>query len=96
MAAGRYHFTETPINELAQALAARGGTPAAIALLNMNQELHPDSAAVDLALAEVCRRAGDRNDAIARYRAALTKRPDDMRARQRLQALGADAVREDP
>ncbi len=96
MAQGRYDFTETPVNELAQSLAARGGTAAALALLTMNQEFHPNSADVDMAFAEVYRRAGDRNNAIARYRAVLTKRPNDMRARQRLQELGADAVRKDP
>ena len=64
----------------------------------MNQEFYPSSADVDLTFAEVYRRAGDRNNAIARYRAVLTKRPNDMRARQRLQELGAEPapVRKDP
>ena len=96
VAAGRYDFTETPVNEFAQSLGARGQTPHALALLTMNQEFHPNSADVDLAFAEVYRRANDRNNAIARYRAVLAKRPNDMRARQRLQELGADAVRKDP
>jgi predicted TPR repeat methyltransferase len=97
VARGRYDFTETPVYELAQSLAARGQTPAALAPLGMNQELHPSSEDVDMAFAEAYRRAGDRDDAIARYRAVLTNRPDDVRARQRLEELGADAaVRNDP
>jgi hypothetical protein len=98
MASGRYDFTETPINELAQSLAAGGRTPDALALLNMNQEFYPNSPDVDFAFAEVYRRAGDKPNAITRYRAVLTKRPNDMRARQRLQELGAEPapVRKDP
>jgi hypothetical protein len=98
MASGRYDFTETPINELAQSLAAQGQTQQALAFLNVNQEFYPNSPDVDFAFAEVYRRAGDKNNAITRYRAVLTKRPNDMRARQRLQELGAEPapVRKDP
>jgi tetratricopeptide (TPR) repeat protein len=98
MAGGRYNFTETPINELAQSLAARGRTPDAVALLTMNQEFWPNSPDVDFTFGEVYRRAGDKDNAIARYRAVLTKRPNDMRAHQRLQELGAEPapVRKEP
>ena len=98
MASGRYDFTETPINELAQSLAAQGQNPQALALLTMNQEFYPNSPDVDFAFGEVYRRAGDKNNAIARYRAVLAKRPNDMRVHQRLQELGAEPapVRKEP
>jgi hypothetical protein len=88
MANGRYDFRETPINDFAQTLAARGRAPDAIKLLEMNQEFFPNSADVDVAAAEVYLRSGDRDKAIARFRAALVKRPNDPRVTRRLQDLG--------
>jgi hypothetical protein len=88
MANGRYDFRETPINDFAQALAARGRAADAIRLLEMNQEFFPNSADVDVAAAEVYLRSGDRDKAIARFRAALVKRPNDPRVTRRLQDLG--------
>jgi photosynthetic reaction center cytochrome c subunit len=88
MASGRYDFREMPINDFAQALAARGRAPDAIKLLEMNQEFFPNSADVDVAAAEVYVRGGDRDKAIARFRAALVKRPNDPRVTRRLQELG--------
>ena len=88
MASGRYDFREGPVNDLAQALAARGRGADAIKLLEMNQEFFPNSPEVDVAMAEVYLRGGDRDKAIARFRAALTKRPNDPRVLRRLQDLG--------
>jgi hypothetical protein len=88
MANGRYDFRETPVNDFAQALAARGRAADAIRLLEMNQEFFPNSADVDVAAAEVYLRSGDRDKAIARFRAALVKRPNDPRVTRRLQDLG--------
>lgn len=88
MAAGRYDFREGPVTELATSLGNAGKTAEALKLLQMNQEFHPSSPAIDLALGETYLKAGDRAQAITRYRAVLTKRPNDQRARQRLQELG--------
>ena len=88
MVAGRYDFREGPINDLATSLAARGRAADAVKLLEMNQEFFPNSADVDVTMAEVYLKGGDRDKAITRYRAALTKRPNDPRVLRRLQELG--------
>jgi hypothetical protein len=88
MAAGRYDLREGPIDDVALSLAARGRGDDAIKLLEMNQEFFPASADVDLTMAEVYMRKGDKDRAIARYRAALVKRPNDPRIMRRMQELG--------
>ena len=88
MAAGRYDFREGPLNDLARSLSARGRTDDALKLLQMNQEFYPSSAEVDVAAAEVYLKAGNKDQAIARYRAALVKRPNDLRVARALSQLG--------
>lgn len=87
-ASGRYDFTEIPVNGLARTLAAQGKTNVAIALLTMNQEFNPNSAEIDFQLGDIYEKMGDKEKAIARFQAVLTKRPNDQRARQRLTQLG--------
>ena len=88
MVSGRYDFREAPIIALAQSLAGAGRTADALKLLQMDQEFYPSSAGIDLAMAETYTKAGDRDQAIVRYRMVLTKQPNNPRARQRLQELG--------
>ena len=88
MASGRYDFSEVPVNGLARSLAERGKADAAIALLTMNQEFYPNSADIDFLLGDIYEKQGEKDKAITRYQAVLTKRPNDQRARQRLTALG--------
>ena len=89
MASGRYDFTEVPVNGLARSLAAdKGKQDAAIALLLMNQEFNPGSAEIDFQLGDIYEKRGEKDKAIASYEAVLKKRPNDMRARQRLTQLG--------
>ena len=88
MGNGRYDFSEIPVNELARSLAERGKADAAIALLTMNQEFNPNSAEIDFQLGDIYEKRGEKDKAITRYQAVLTKRPNDQRARQRLTQLG--------
>lgn len=88
MAAGRFDFREQPVSEVAQQLAREGKHDDAIKLLQMLQEFHPNSVNIDLQMAESYVAKGDRDAAIARLRAVLTRNPQDRRAQQRLQQLG--------
>jgi hypothetical protein len=84
---GRYSFDEWEINELARRLASAKNTAAAIALLEMNGEFHPKSPAIDFQIAELHVARGERDKAIARYRATLEKAPNHPRAMARLAQL---------
>jgi hypothetical protein len=84
---GRYNFGEWSVNELADRLARESNVDAAIAMLQLNAEFYPKSADIDLRLGELFAKKGDRERAIASFRAALDKQPDNPRAKQRLAEL---------
>jgi hypothetical protein len=86
---GRYDFSEGPVNEVARRLTGQEKLAEAAALLEMNSELHPESAAIDVQLGDVYRLRGDREHAIERFRRALEKQPANQTARRRLTELGA-------
>lgn len=88
MASGRYNFSEQPVSEVARRLSTQGKHADAIKLLEMLQEFYPNSVNVDVQIAETHVAAGNRDQAIARYRAVLAKNPNDRRAQQALQRLG--------
>jgi hypothetical protein len=88
MEQGKYDFSETPMNDLARRLATGGKNADAAALLEMNSELHPASAAIDVQLGDVYRALGQRDKAVVRYRMALEKQPNNQNARRQLTALG--------
>ena len=78
---GKYNFGEWEINELARRLAAAKDPGAAIAMLEMNGEYYPKSAAIDFQIGELQRGLGDKEKALQRYKAALQKDPQNQ-ARQ--------------
>ena len=84
---GKYDFSETPVNELARRLTTMGRRTDAIALLEMNAELHPASAGIEVQLGDIYRTSGDAQRAIARYQAALQKDANNQNARRRLNEL---------
>jgi tetratricopeptide (TPR) repeat protein len=87
MTSGSYSFDEWEMNELARRLTEAGNTGAAIAMLELNAEFNPQSAAIDVMLGELHRDRGEREPAVAHYRAALAKAPDNQLAKQRLSEL---------
>jgi hypothetical protein len=89
LVSGKYNFGEQPVAEVARKFGEQGKHNEAIALLQMLQEFYPNSVNIDLQLAESYIAKGDRDQGIARLRAVLAKNPNDRRARQRLQQLGA-------
>jgi tetratricopeptide (TPR) repeat protein len=92
MVSGRYDFSEWSINELARTLSATGKVNEGIAMLKMNQQYYPDSPDIDYMLGEDYMKLGDKDQAIQSYRAVLSKRPDDQRAKRRLNELGAGSA----
>jgi len=85
---GQYDFGEWSMNELARALGEAGDTASAIAILEMNAEFYPRSSAIDIGLAELHATRGERDRAVARFRLALEKDPENQRAKTRLAELG--------
>lgn len=88
MAAGRYNFSEQPVVEVSRRLGVAGKHADGIKLLEMLQEFYPNSANIDFEIAGLQLTAGNRDAAIARYRAMLQKNPNDRRAQGALQRLG--------
>jgi Photosynthetic reaction centre cytochrome C subunit len=66
MTQGSYNFGEWEINELARRLFEMDRTADAIAILEMNGEFYPKSAAIDFQLGELHRKRGERDKAVAR------------------------------
>jgi len=87
---GKYNFGEQPMSELARRLGEQGRPADAVRLLEMTQEYFPNSAGIDLQIAELQVAAGNRDAAIARLRAILTKNPNDQRAVGALRRLGVE------
>jgi tetratricopeptide (TPR) repeat protein len=92
MESGRYDFSELSVNELARTLAGNGKTDAAIAMLEMNQGYNASSADIDYALGGLYLTKGDKDKAVAHYRAATTRRPQDTRSKHKLDSLGVAAA----
>jgi Arc/MetJ family transcription regulator len=84
---GRYNFGEWSLNELARTLRGQGQTAEAVAILELNAEFYPASAAIDLALADLHRERGEREKALQRYRMVLVKQPNNAVAKRRLEEL---------
>ena len=87
LVSGRYSFDEWEMNELARRLSEAKKTEAAIAMLELNGEFNPQSAAIDFFLGELHLERGERDQAIRRYRAALSKAPDHQGVIRRLAEL---------
>jgi hypothetical protein len=87
LVSGRYNFGEWEMNELARRLSEAGKTDAAIAMLELNGEFNPNSAEIDFLIGELHRERGERDRAIARYRAVLGKAPKHQGAIRRLEEL---------
>ena len=88
LASGKYNFGEQPVGEAARRLGEQGKHADAIKLLEMAQEFFPNSVNIDLQIAELQAASGNRDAAITRLRAILTKNPNDQRALGALRRLG--------
>lgn len=88
MGKGIYDFGEWETNELGRELEKEGNIPAAIAIMELNEEFHGESVSIPSTLGRLYEMAGRRDDAMAAYRRVLERAPDNANARRRLTALG--------
>jgi len=84
---GRYNFDQWETMELARRLVEAKNTPAAIAILTLTGEYYPKAATVDVALGEAYVLRGEKDAALASFRRALEKQPDNARAKARIAEL---------
>ena len=84
---GRWNFGEWEINELARRLRDAGKVEEAIAILEMNGEFHPKSPDIDFHIGEMHLARGEKEKALARYRATLEKAPNYAPAKMRIAEL---------
>ena len=83
-----YDFGENSLNAAAQSLLAARRADDALGVLRLNAEFFPNSAGVSGQMGEAYLAKADTANAIAMYRQALQRDPNDRLARQRLRALG--------
>jgi tetratricopeptide (TPR) repeat protein len=74
-------------HRVARRLLAANDTASAIAILEMNGEYYPKSAAIDFQLGELHRMRAERDEALQSYRAALEKTPDLEVAKTRIEEM---------
>ena len=84
---GRWNFGEWEINELARRLRDAGKLEDAIAILEMNGEFYPKSPDIDFHIGEMHLARGEKDKALARYRATLEKAPNYAPAKMRIAEL---------
>jgi len=88
MESGRFDLGEQSLSETARTLAQQGKTADAVRILETSSEFHPNAPQVDAELADMYARNGEKDKAIAKYRAVLAKQPNNPMARRGLQQLG--------
>lgn len=87
MELGAYDFREWEMNELGRELERDGALEAAAAMYELNEEHHPASASIPLALGRLYERMERPDRALAAYRRVLERNPDHAFARARVEAL---------
>ncbi len=85
---GQYDFGETSLNQLTESLLAKKKNGDALAIMDLNfAENHPDSVWSYHMLAMTHQANGQIDKAIADYRKVLELHPEDMWAKQQIEAL---------
>lgn len=84
---GDIYFDESSINSLGYYLINTGKYPQAIDVLELNVEVHPESANVYDSLGEAFMKNGDKENAILNYKKSLTLNSENENAKQMLEKL---------
>jgi tetratricopeptide (TPR) repeat protein len=82
-----FDFRPRVLDGLAEGLAGSGQLDAALAMLELNAEMHPNYAMARYLIGEVQLRQGNTQRATASFEKALELNPQHRRARQRLAEL---------
>jgi tetratricopeptide (TPR) repeat protein len=86
---GKYDFSPQVLIEFATHLAGRSKTAEAITILQLDGEFNPTLPEIDFRVGQLHEQRGEKDQAIASYRAVLQKNPNSEPAKRRLTALGA-------
>ncbi|MBN2431638.1 MAG: tetratricopeptide repeat protein [Acidobacteria bacterium] len=81
------YIDEAEFNALGYRLLAEDRTANALAIFQLNTELHPASANAHDSLAEAYMKSGDNENAVAHYRKSLALNPENANAREMLKKL---------
>ena len=84
-----FDFGVGPLNTLTEQVALAGDLDAALAMIELNLEYHPDDAWSHHLRGEVLMRQDEREAALEAFRRSLELDPDNRRARQRIDELSA-------
>jgi tetratricopeptide (TPR) repeat protein len=90
---GSYDFREEVLIGVAQTESRAGRAANALGLLNLDLEFNPTSARIPAALGDAYLQKGDTANAVAQYRAALSRDSTMGPARQRLRQLTGGGAR---
>jgi hypothetical protein len=83
----QYDFTDRPLNRMAQKMLDNGKPDDALAILQLNAEMNPDSGMVHFLQGEAYSAQGDKAKAIKSYKKALELMPKLGQAKEKLDAL---------
>ena len=83
----KLYFEESEFNAMGYRLMSAGEMKAAIEILKLNVELHPESANVYDSLAEAHMNSGDLEKAIKNYKKSLELNPENTNAKEMLKTL---------
>ncbi|MEM1247548.1 MAG: c-type cytochrome [Acidobacteriota bacterium] len=86
---GTYDFSEVSLIASAEELLGKGGAEAAVRLLELNLEHHPESDWTRQTLAVAYEQAGRTGDALAVWRKILEENPGNSRVEQQIKRLSS-------
>ncbi|MCI0415641.1 c-type cytochrome [bacterium] len=91
-----FDFTEGPLNRLATELAEKDKLAESLTLLKLNAEFYPQSAWLELLMAEVFLKNGMKEDALQHYRKSLELEPENEWLKKKIEELTDVSGKEEP
>lgn len=85
-----YDFSDKPLNSLAETIGRAGDTDAALALIHLNIEFHPDSSYTRMLLGGIHVAREENDEAIAAFKKAIELDPTNTWAQRQIDRLEAE------